>query len=376
MLRIRLLLPLLGCALLPLTACDDPASDVGIGLVEAGAEPVVRTLAASTFEEMIFADITGGTERMLSGRVNDPLIGTIDAIGYLDFASMFDVADTSPITSVTLNLTRNYVYGDTTMPVTLDVYDLADEWNALGAPADTSLTLGEQVTSITFMPLDTLVSIPLPSEWIEANETTLRSSTFSESFHGLALQSMTAEAVAGFAVSQSSFRVITEQDTFSFSISKSLSGLQRTGEPSLPEGRILLQDGAGPIVKLNFDFDGLEEAPLNGAIVRLFADTLSVLETPPNFVRPRVETLQLVRIDSDEQAFLIAEATLSDGGDYRFSDLALRNILQQVFFGETLFEHLELRVPFSASTLNVMLLYDAASGDTAPEALLTISPTD
>ncbi len=48
--------------------------------------------------------------------------------------------------------------------------------------------------------------------------------------------------------------------------------------------------------------------------------------------------------------------------------------MQQTFFGEDLFDHFELRVPFTNNTINVMLLFDAASQETAPEVLLSLSP--
>ncbi len=207
------------------------------------------------------------------------------------------------------------------------------------------------------------------------NDTTLVSFDFGEVFHGFALEATAAEAVVGFDFNRSFLRITTEQDTLDYPVALTLTGVTRAGQPTIPEGRFLIQDGTGPTLSFNVDFDGLDDTPLNAAFVRFFADTLAVQETPPNFVRPLVETFQLVRITEADEAFVMAEASLNDDGSYRFSDANLREILQQTFFGQDLYDHFELRIPFTDNTINVMLLFDAASDETAPEVLLTLSPS-
>ena len=372
MIRTRFLLPLLA-ALLVLTACDDP-SNVGIDLVEEGGdEPVVRVLTPSMVEEEPIQDITGAVPRILAGQVNDPMLGAITATGYLDFQRV-DTVNAEDITSATLRLVRDYVYGDTLAPLTLTVRDLIETWDALGARADTTLPLGPSVTTFTFGPTDSLVTVDLPETWVRDNDTTLVSFDFGDVFHGFALEAMAGEAVVGFDFNRSFFRITTEQDTLDYPISLTLSGVVRTGQPTVPEGLLLVQDGVGPNLSFDVDFDGLDDTPLNAVFVRFFADTLAVQETPPNFVRPLIETLQLVRITDEEVALIMAEATLDADGTYRFADPTVREVFQRTFFGEDLYDHLALRIPFTDNTINVMLLFDAASDETAPEVLLTISP--
>ncbi|MFQ5572463.1 MAG: hypothetical protein ACE5G0_22540, partial [Rhodothermales bacterium] len=104
--------------------------------------------------------------------------------------------------------------------------------------------------------------------------------------------------------------------------------------------------------------------------------------TPANFVRPPLEVLQLVRVTDTEEVFLVAEATLGADGHYRFSEppllgiTTLRELVQRTFFGEELYDHFELRVPVPDNTINVMLLFDETASETAPEALLTLSPSN
>ncbi len=373
MTRTRFLVPIL-VGLLTLTACDDP-SNVGIELVEeGGGEPVVRVLTPSMIEEEPINDITGAVPRVLVGQVNDPMLGTITATGYLDFQRV-DSVSASDITGVMLRLVRDYVYGDTLAALTLTVRELTEEWNALGARADTTLPLGASVTTFTFEPLDSLITVDLPETWVRDNDTTLVSFHFGEVFHGFALEATAAEAVVGFDFNQSFLRITTEQDTLDYPVSLTLSGVIRTGQPTIPEGRFLIQDGTGPTLSFNVDFDGLDDTPLNAAFVRFFADTLTIQETPPNFVRPLIETLQLVRITEEDAAFVMAEASLDDNGSYRFSDATLREVLQQTFFGQDLYDHFALRIPFTDNTISVMLLFDATSDETAPEVLLTLSPS-
>ena len=373
MTRTRFLVPIL-VGLLALTACDDP-SNVGIELVEeGGGEPVVRVLTPSVIEQEPINDITGAVPRVLAGQVNDPMLGTITATGYLDFQRV-DSVNASDITGVMLRLVRDYVYGDTLAALTLTVRELTEEWNALGARADTTLPLGASVTTFTFEPLDSLITVDLPETWVRDNDTTLVSFYFGDVFHGFALEATAAEAVVGFDFNQSFLRITTEQDTLDYPVSLTLSGVIRTGQPTIPEGRFLIQDGTGPTLSFNVDFDGLDDTPLNAAFVRFFADTLTIQETPPNFVRPLIETLQLVRITEEDAAFVMAEASLDDNGSYRFSDATLREVLQQTFFGQDLYDHFALRIPFTDNTISVMLLFDATSDETAPEVLLTLSPS-
>ena len=378
MLRIRHLLPVLGGVLvLGLAACGDAASNVGLGLIEEGSEPVVREVTPTFFEETPLNDVTGAVPRVLAGTVNDPLVGTITTTGYVDFRGGFDTTNASPLTSVSLRLARDYIYGDTLTMVTLNLFDISEDWESLGRKADTTLTVGGLVTTFSFAPTDTLVTVPLPDIWIADNLTTLRSADFDTLFHGFALEAVTTEAVVGFDFDDSNLRLLTETDTTDYALTRTITGIERETQPPLPEGFVLLQDGTGPGVRFNFDLDAFKETPLNGVVLRFFADTLAVQTAPPNFVRPPLETIQLVQVidpDPTVPAIFIAEVTLSDNGDYRFSGANLGNFFQETFFGVETFEYLELRTPILDNTINFMLLHDAASGEKAPEALFTISP--
>lgn len=379
MMRLRFAWPLV-MGLLLLTACEDP-SNVGIGLVDEQGDPVVRTFATSSFDTTTIDDITGNVPRVLVGQVDDPLTGRISATGYVDFVSAgFDNDDNPTITGVSLVLDRDYVYGDTAAMASISIFDLVEDWDETAAKSDTSLPKGMLVTTANFLPSDTLITIPLPASWIAANDTTLRSDNFESSFNGFALEGAGGNAIVGFNETASSLRVFTSADTLDYNLTRTITGIARTSDPAaLPPNQVLVQDGLGQTVTFNFDFDdaGLEETPINGAIVRLFADSVLVNDTPPNFVRPLLREIQLVGVDENGLFVTLGVATLTDDGSYRFreafSTLSFRDVLQQQFFGNAIIERLELRFATSVHTINPMVLYDASADERAPVALLTIS---
>ncbi len=381
MTRTRFLTILLS-GLLLLAACDD-ASTVGIGLVDEQGDPEVRAFAPTLFEAVPIKDETGNAQRVLAGQADDPLLGTLAATGYVDFQrTPFDTTGAPAITGVSLRLRPDYVYGDTTATLSLGLYDMVEDWVSAGAHADTTLSKGPLVTAFDLLPTDTLVTVELPPDWIARNDTTLRSGTFESSFHGFALEATAGNAVVGFNGATGVLRVATEKDTVDYAVFRTLSTLRRDTTATLPPHLAVVQDGAGQGVRLNFDFGGddLREMPLNGAILRLFADTLTAGTAPAHFVRPLLLRLQLVAASEDDTRFVLGEATLSDEGYYRFSPplavnlFSLRELLQRAFFGEQLYDYFELRAPTNLNTINAMLLFDAGAGAQAPEVLLTISP--
>lgn len=377
-------------ALLLLTACEDP-SNVGLGLVgEGGGEPVVQRVDVSPFEAVAAArDVTGNRQRLLAGRVADPLLGTISATGYFDFTALDgdDVGgfrDTT-LVSATLQLTPDYVYGDTTSPVTFTLRSVPEELDAADAPADTTLPEGDVITSFSFVPTDSLVSVPLPASWIAENDTTLRSEQVTSVFHGfeLAPASGTDGAVVGFNQAGSRLQAVAGADTVSFGAAgnntgvKSITNLARAGEPALPADRVLLQDGLGPRVRLSLDLseaDLLGEA-LNRVALHLYPDTLA-LDGSSGFYRPRPPALALYGVLEDGTEAEVATAVLDEAGRYAFSSNDLRAILQGALLGEETFDHYEIVVPSVVNTISPVLFYGPGSGETAPQMQLVVTEID
>lgn len=360
------------------TACDDPGS-VGVDLVdEQTGRPVVVELPTTTFEAADADDVTGNSERVLAGSVEDPMLGTIASTGYVDFAGLSGLTGafaTGVISEVTLDLIPDYVYGDTTEMVTMLLSDMSEDWDPQGGRADTTITSGASVLEFSFLPTDTLVTISLPETWIDANATALQSSTFSVDFHGFELSSVSGNAVVGFIRLGSALRVTVGTETASYPASQTLSTQTRDGVPDVPDNRLLLQDGLGPGVLFRFDFNELENSAVSRVLFRFLADTLaSQANTPPNFVRPLLSELELFTLNADDQFVFLERTTLDEEGRFIFDSGILRQNLQQIFLGENGLDSFQLGVRTTASTLDAILLHDVTVADTAPEAQLTVIP--
>lgn len=376
----RLLFLWLGSVLLfGLSACED-ASTVGVDLIGEQGEPSVTRLTTSRFEAVPLKDVTGGSGRVLAGTADDPLLGLLDATGYMDFTGPFGTPDDSTLVAVNVLLQPNYVYGDTAATLTLTLQEILEDWAEASALSDTTLPFESTVlVEQEFLPTDTLVSVPLPESWIARYEENIHGATFTDAFHGFALRTAAPGAVVGFSRATADLQIITPTDTVLYPATKSLSALRREAEPMLPADQVLIQDGVGPTVAFDFDYADLLESPLNGVFIRVYADSASVLDTPPNFVRPLLRNvfLQAVALNDEDEEIVIVSipGTVDDQGNLRFTSNALRTLLQGALFEPDLFDHFRLFPPGDVNTLNPLLLYLPTSGERAPEALLTLSPS-
>ena len=368
------------------TACEDP-SNVGIDLVgNQGGDPVVINVPPAVFEIEPISDITGTTTqilRTLSGRVEDPLLGTIVSTGNVDFRESPGVSDNfrnGQITEATLQLVVDYAYGDTSRALTLALRDIPDEWDAAGSTADTVIQAApEIVTEFNVSPTDSLVGIALPNAWIEAHSAEIRSENFNDDFHGFQLEPQEGNAVVGFSAVGVQLIVVSGGVTATFTIAKSLSTIARTDVPDLGPDLLALQDGVGTSIEVDFDFlaDSLRNTAVNRAIFLFPTDSLTpAAQTPPGFVRPRLGELSLVGITDAGPALELIRSFPEDDGTYRFEASGLRNIIQSMVLGKSTFERFRLTVPTDNNTINAALFYRSNSGPQRPEAVLTLTPAD
>jgi len=399
--RFPLLAVLLASTFIATTACEDPSS-VGLELVGDDATPRTDTLTVDAVTALNRASVTGNTDQLLVGTVDDPVLGEMEAQGYVNFARNEDdlTSPTTPVDSVFLEFEPGYIYGDTTAALTLELFDIQtdEQWSAQGARSDTSLTTGDVITSTPFTAADTLVTVRLPSSWIAANEEVLVAdpATFNEAFRGFKLTATQEAAGAIVGAGQQSLRlsIFSQAQRTEVSPQSPITNLERRGGGTLPADRLLLQDGFAPSEDLNvpnsaffsidFSVASLPETALNGADLRLFADTTVFDATPTDFVRPRPDDLRLVAVDTDgnvvfddEQGRVTAfEARVffTADGQLRFREPAtdsarsLRRYVQEVRLDALpdAVAGLELRFPTSRNTINPVVLY----GPTAPADLL------
>lgn len=374
-------LPVLAVVLL-LAACEDP-SNVGIGLVgETGGEPTVVRFDAEAVSATSLTEVTGGASRVLTAAVDDPAFGTIAARAYLDF-SLVSGMDSDfrggQVTAAELRLIPNYVYGDTTASVTIRLHDLAAEFEDDGVRADTSIGAGAVVGEYTFAPTDSVVVLPLPASWVAANDTTLRSTTFSASFHGFAIEPVSETAVVGFNVTSSRLQITESDETLALPVGKNVTTLTRTGTVDLPADRLLVQDGVGPTLRFAFPFAdsaSVASTAVNRALVRLFADTTALAAvTPVGFHRPSVQALTLFGVTPDSLYVPLLSTAVQRGtdGSFGFSSTELASVVQRMLLEDSPVDHFELGIVNSQPTLNVLVLHGAGSAR-GPEAELTVTP--
>ncbi len=384
--------------------CDDP-SNVGGGLIgETGGAPSLIE-APLLLERERVDEVTGSAQRVLAGTADDPLLGTIAARGYLDFAgpsSRPEGFEDSTLTGAVLRLVPDYAYGDTTATLQFTLRAMQEEWEVGGATADTSLApiVGREIGTFSFAAGDTLVEYRLPEGWLQENRGVLRDTAFAEDFHGFELTSTSREAVIGFAAS-SGLRVFTEADTLSYRTSRTLTTIRHEDEDgaegeedngALPDGRLLVQDGRGLAVAFDLTpADSLREASLNRLELRLPTDR-DALEGDADFFRPPLQTLRLSRVTDDSTVIAVADLERSDDGVFRIPNVGQRAALQQfyqaVLLGEVDADELgrfRLEAPRSAlsgnttigvNTLDAALLHTADADGPAPRLVLTVTSSE
>lgn len=388
----------IACSLLLLSfaACDDP-SGVGLDVGPRGFQggtPVTVALEPTTFEVTSIDDVTGNSSRVLAGTVEDPTLGTVQTIGHLDVSppsSLPEGFEDAAVDKAELVLVpAAYVYGDTLQEQQIEVFDMSSEWDASGRTADDPLSPGPHVTtSAAFTPGDT-VTIDLPDDWTSPqslNDTT----DFDADFHGFQLRTTGGNAVTGYQRSDSYLRVIAGEDTASYPASKSFTAIERLDEATLdlPSDRVLIQDGMGQAISLSFTLpDSLRDAPISRAELRLPADTsLFDAETlPAHFSRSRTNDFVLEGfLDNGDRAFAVSNS-LNTEGHFAFTSgedllappvsprtISLRQIFQQVAFGERSIDRYQITLSQAANTISPFLFYTPGTGTNAPRILLTIT---
>ncbi len=345
-----------GALLFSLSACDD-SSTVGLGVgpdTLAGGQPQTVNAFPDTFSVRQTPDgprVTSNVRpspsdghRILVGTVNDPLVGTMMTRGHIDFTQPAAADSVSAIVRADLILEPEYRYGSTTDQQTVTVHRATNEIQE-NLPSDTTiLGVGAEITSGSFVSADTLVTIPLPDDWVSSNRADLLNTSDGEDdgydarFKGLVLAPSAGNHVMGFNRRASRLRLITDnvngdRDTLEYFGAKSFTYIERSGSPSVPEGNELLVDGSGEELVTSIDFDGppftsIGRVPLNRTEFVIPIDTLALQEQgPTNFTRPTADGFLLLGKLTDE----FASSESESNGQF----FACRSILQVATVGRS-----------------------------------------
>lgn len=337
---------------------------------EQSGTPYVLEIQSSAPEYVPATENTGNTARTLFGSVDDAELGSTEARGYLDFVSpgVFTQAfENNSIEQADLLLLSDYVYGDSLTEVTVTLRSVDLEWSGSGAKSDTTIFVGDVVTQSVQHPQSTLLAIPLPDDWIARWDTTFKSQSFGDLFHGFELTTESRTAVLGALVLGSSIRFITAGDTTFFSAGRSLTRLIDPTGPVSGSAGLVFQDGQTQAAAFTPQFGAPTSLVLNRGLVRVAADTSLSVNTPLGFSRPAIDQLQLDWISRDGTRLPIGLASRGDT-HFQFESIQLHDSLSVLLRGKSALDHFELRVPDSNNGISVILL------PTAPVLHLAVTP--
>ncbi|HEX8385280.1 MAG TPA: hypothetical protein VF576_03795 [Rubricoccaceae bacterium] len=377
-----------GVALVALSACQDP-STVGLGLIDEDASnPNLRVLAATAVDTVGyevstsgFANVSPVQSRVLVGSVADPLYGDAESRAYIDAVAptLPDGFEDNPVTGVTLELRRDYVYGDTTAVFPVELRQVTGAWAPVGLPSDTTLGTGDLLSTTTVNARDSLTVFALPASWVTANGALFTSESFSSTFEGFELRAAPGSgAVLGFDVTPdadiSVLRVATAEDTVEFRLSEVYSRLTR-GTPGLaPMGRRLLRAGSGEGLKASFSFASVLQLPLAQAVFRLPLDR-SLAGAQGTFLRPLAPEVALFATPTTGVPLFVTAIRTAGPGDARSApaSTALTPLVQGILLEQASYRQFEVRFQVSPLSLDVLpVALDGATLETQPRFSLTV----
>ena len=376
---------------LALSACQDP-SGVGLELIgEEGGTPAVVLVAADSVTLDDEPDRTGGfgdgsfpsqaQERILVGALQDPTFGDASAEAYFDLGAVSTSEDfqEAALTSATLRLSRDRVYGDSTISLNLALYEIAEDWNPIGATADTSFAVGDRIDVYSASASDTLITLSLPSSWIDTYGDVLRSDSASTAFDGFQLRlggRSLGGAVLGFATLQSALRLTTASDTVDYPIREVFTHIERS-EPVFPLTNTLLRDGGSDVLALSFSLEDLETPALARAALRVDVTPDALTLGAAGVQLP--ERLHLFgRTDSDTRVFITAAELNEEGDGYVFDSSLLTEAAQDAALGMSPFARYEVAPspnPVSLDVAPIVTTLESEGGaERRPRFSLTVLP--
>lgn len=365
------------------TGCSDDPSNVGIGLVDAQAgDALVEVYGAVAFAadgpaDITGGDITAGATRALAGRVDDPLIGPFTPVGFVDFvpSGTFPASFTGgSVSYVELLLDIDYVLGDTTQLLELELSEITSAWTSLSRRADTTLSVGAAIQSFDVDLASQTARVVLSDDWVSANNALLRSSTFQDAFHGFQIAGLSGNAVVGFNLVNSRMRAsAVAGDTVLFAMSKVLTSMPAAAGGA-PANTVVLQDGGRNTVTLKFP--DLTDMAVHQAVVRAQLHDSDV-QDPAGFARPASGSVAIRAVTADNAVRLpLLTVQVADDGSIVFRDPVVTRIMQQSALGLSEFDRFELYFPTASSTVGSFVLTGGPPAGGGPRLIVTHTPLD
>jgi hypothetical protein len=316
------------------------------------------------------------------GTVSDPLLGDMQAVGYIDFDD--ESIQDDAVLVVELDLVFDYAYGDTTSQVLFSLSDMDEDWEAL-APSDTTLDAGKEREIFSAMGSSGRVAVRLPQDWVDEKQDILRDPDFGTLFHGFEIRALSGNAVLGLNADASLMRMHTESDTLPFPISKNTTTLKRQATGTIPEGSLMVQDGFGDAVRLDVDFTDVPLGAVNRAIFSVPLDSLGIqASAPPHFVRPLIDVVDLIAVLDDGTVVTTVRASATRNGDeLLLESLLLVQDIQDMLLGDSPISHFLLAArkggvqidppPFAPAENSISVLLLSDEEDMSARFILTVT---
>ena len=376
-----------------LSACQDPAG-VGLGLIdEEQLDPSVRTVPLSSLgttpDTTIAIGIADGTNtdllqtRVLVGSVVDATYGDARARAYVDVIQAADLpsdATAEDVTAAWLVLTQNYVYGDTTTTLPLELRPITETWFAdTDYARDRTLSTGDVLATTEVSVADSLRQFDLPASWVAANAATLVGDGFLDAFEGFAID-IPADyvpapgAVYGFstfASTGSGLRVVVGEDTLVYPLSEVFSSVTSGTASTPPSTALPVRNNSGLAVGFEVDFSTIGASALARARLRLPLDESFAAEGP--FVRPIPARSVLYGINDDGRVAL-AEVLYVDGELSVTNTSILTPLVQRILLDpSTGFDRYEVLPSSGTTSLDILPIRLPSVGTTdLPRFTLTV----
>jgi hypothetical protein len=365
------------------TGCDDP-SNVGQGLLDAQSNDTqVVSLAGASLSTAERGDLTGGNSaigslRVLFGQVDDPVIGSIAAHGFVDFVpgSQFSTAHVGGTVSwAELELNIDYRYGDTTSVVQVDLFSIPTAWQSTTLRADSSIAVGSLIGTYEVEARSGVTTLPLPASWVSTYDATLRDANFSDAFHGFALRPRSGNVVLGARFSQSRLRASAAPgDTVSYPLSK-VGTLSQDDDVVAPAGYHILQDASTKSLDLRIPIQEgeLGEALIHRVILKLKSADFSA-SYPSGFLYSKPGVILVEAVSSEGTSRLqVGQVTMNVDGEFIVDGTTLTNVFQSANLGRSALDRFEISFPNEQSGIG-FLAFPAEGSTAGVETLVTLTP--
>ncbi len=388
-----LLVLLLAALLIAVSACSD-SGVAGLDLIDEEGGDALRVTAIPTdLAAEPVAKVTGAVRgaaafsglvsSVLSGKVEDPLIGGRTAIGHIDFRRNLvpTTFASDTVVGVELRFVRGYAYGDTSGAHTFVLSEMGAAWDPTAKVSSTDLGSGTAVTTFSVRASDSLVAVELPGDWVSERRSVMNSTGFDSLFHGFQITPLDARSVFGFSATSAVLRIGAKADTVDMISERIFTRLEENSVVEAPNGTLRLADGMGEAIRANIDFQ-LDEAA--GGVLSRVTFTVPVLSDlpavgPSTFVRPPLQQLDLYGVKSDGTSDLISTTVSDSSGTFRFIGVSaavnttLLRVAQQSLTGTPPYDHFRLLPPTTVNTMNVAFMRTDGDGSGMRVVLTLIS---